>query len=446
MRRSSDVERRIDDEVHRAEPRLRAFVDSLGRVPELGFFEIKTARLLAQQFVLASLRPKTGVACTGVVADLDGGSPGPTIAVLGELDAMPVDTGDAGLGANHTCGHHLQLAIIAGVAAALRPLATALSGRVRFMGVPAEEFVDLATRFELRAAGKVTFVSGKAELVRLGYFDDVDIALLVHATTRPEEGDFAIGGSTNAMVAKWVEYQGIPAHAGAAPHRGVNALAAAVLGLDAINAIRDTFRDEDHVRVHGIITRGGSAVNVVPADVRLEIYVRAASRGALEEAERKVDRALWAGAVAVGARVVVTTVPGYLPLRQDGQLAEVARDAAAQVVPANTLRGGSDRAGSTDMGDISHLVPTLQPWAGGVSGELHSPTFRVADFDVAVLAPIRIMARMIVDLLGDGAARAEEICRTSTPAMTREAYLEYLQTAYRRESFEGSAARAEVEE
>ena len=286
-------------------------------------------------------------------------------------------------------------------------------------------------------------LSGKAEFVRSGYFDDVDIALLVHATTRREEWPFAIGGGTNAMIAKWVNYEGATAHAGAAPHRGVNALAAALVGLTAINAIRDTFRDEDRIRVHGIISKGGSAVNAVPADVRLEIYVRGASRGAVEEAERRVDRAIWAGALAVGARVTIATIPGYLPLLQDAQLEEVAKEAAGRVLPADLIRCGVDRAGSTDMGDISHLMPALQVWSGGVSGELHSSTFKVESFDDAVLAPARIVSRMVVDLLSNGAVRAAEISPASRPTLTKEMYLAYLQNADRVDHFDSSTVTSE---
>lgn len=438
-----DADHSIDEELRLAAPRLRAFVDSLAQVPELGFFETRTARALAQQLRAVPLKATTGIARTGVIAELRCGTPGPTIAVIGELDAMPADDADADSSAIHSCGHHLQLGIIAGVASALRPVASGLSGNVRFIGVPAEEFVDLGKRLELRAAGQIAYLSGKAELVGSGYFDDVDMALLVHATTRPEEGPFAIGGSTNAMIAKWVQYQGTTAHAGAAPHRGINALAAAVVGLTAINATRESFRDEDRIRVHGIITRGGSAVNAVPADVRLEIYVRGASRDAVEDAERKVDRAIWAGALAVGAQVTITTIPGYLPLLQDEQLAEVARGAAARVLPADLIRHGVDRAGSTDMGDISHLMPVLQAWAGGVSGELHSGTFRMEAFDVAVLAPARIVSRMVVDLLGNGATRANEIGRSNQPALTRDSYLAYLKNADRVERFDGSIVAAQ---
>lgn len=444
-RTSADAEAddAIDAELALAAPRLRSFVESIAQDPELGFFETKTARAFARQLRAASLSVRTGIARTGVIAELRSGKPGPTIAVIGELDAMPMDDSEARSRAIHSCGHHLQLGIVAGVASALRPIAASLSGTIRFIGVPAEEFVEVGKRLELRATGEIVHLSGKAEFVRSGYFDDVDMALLVHATTRQEEAPFAVGGGTNAMVAKWVTYEGITAHAGAAPHRGVNALAAAVIGLTAINAIRDTFRDENRIRVHGIISRGGSAVNAVPADVRLEIYVRGASRGAVEEAERKVDRAIWAGALAVGARVTIATIPGYLPLLQDAQLEEVARSAAGRVLPADLIRRGVDRAGSTDMGDISHLMPALQVWSGGVSGELHSSTFQMESFDIAVLTPARIVSRMLVDLLGNGATRAVEISRASRPALTREMYLAYLQNADRVDRFDSSTVTSE---
>jgi amidohydrolase len=442
---SSEAERRsdaiIDVAVRAAAPRLQSFVDALDQVPELGFFETATADLLCRQLEAAALKPAVGFGRTGVIADLDGAADGPTVAVIGELDAMPATVEVDGTAASHTCGHHLQLGILAGVATALRPLAGQLAGRVRFMGVPAEEFVDLGRRMSLRAAGELVHLSGKAEILRLGGFDDVDIALLVHATTRAEEGDLAIGGSTNAMLAKIVEYEGKAAHAGA-PYRGVNALTSAIVGLNAVNAIRDTFRDEDHVRVHGIVTSGGTAVNVVPDDVRLEIYIRAASRLAMEDAERKVDRALWSGAVAVGGAVRIRTLPGYLPLRQEPGLAEVAWRAAARVVPADRLRHGVDRAGSTDMGDISHLMPALQLWAGGVSGELHADTFRLADFDVAVVAPARVLARMVVDLLSSKAEAADQVLLGFRPEMSPSTYLAYLRDADRDERFDGAAVHA----
>src|SRR5499426_4497273 len=124
------------------------------------------------------------------------------------------------------------------------------------------------------------------------------MAMMIHTTPRPEEGKAVVSASNNGCIVKTVRYIGRAAHAGGMPRRGINALYAANIGLAAINAIRETFRDEDTIRVHPIITHGGSQVNVIPADVRIETYVRGRSVQAILDANAKVDRALQAGALA----------------------------------------------------------------------------------------------------------------------------------------------------
>src|SRR5262249_18029589 len=152
-----------------------------------------------------------------------------------------------------------------------------------------------------------------------------DIAMMVHATAREEDGELAVGGTNNGMVAKFVRYIGRASHAGGAPDQGINALSAMRVALAGIDAIRETFRDEDHVPVHPIVTRGGDVVNAIPAGVRLEMFCRGASIEAIEQAHLKVDRALKAGALAVGAAVEITTLPGYLPLYHDPNLVSLFR-------------------------------------------------------------------------------------------------------------------------
>ncbi|HET6316631.1 MAG TPA: peptidase dimerization domain-containing protein [Chloroflexota bacterium] len=132
----------------------------------------------------------------------------------------------------------------------------------------------------------------------------------------------SLSASANGLVAKRARFIGRASHAGAAPERGINALNAATLALQAIHMQRETFRDEDHVRVHPILTRGGDSINVVPADVRLETFVRGATFEAIAEAALKVDRALRAGALSVGGEVVIETLPGYLPLIVDPAMSE----------------------------------------------------------------------------------------------------------------------------
>src|SRR5439155_614577 len=149
--------------------------------------------------------------------------------------------------------------------------------------------------------GKLEFLGGKPELLRLGHFDDVDLAMMIHTTARPEDGKAGVSASNNGCIVKTVRYVGRAAHAGGAPWLGVNALYAAQIALAAINAIRETFRDEDTIRVHPIITHGGSQVNVIPGEVRLETYVRGRTVEAILDANVKVDRALRAGALALVA-------------------------------------------------------------------------------------------------------------------------------------------------
>src|SRR3989475_13104479 len=207
-----------------------------------------------------------------------------------------------------------------------------LAGRVAFFAVPAEEYGDIEWRIVQARAGKLEFLGGKPELLRLGHFDDVDLAMMVHTTSRPEEGKAGVPASNNGCVVKTVRYIGRAAHAGGAPHLGVNALYAAQIGLMAINAIRETFRDEDTIRVHPIITHGGSQVNVIPAEVRIETHVRGKTVEAILDAEVKVDRALRAGALAVGAKVEIATLPGSLPLYNNEAMAKIFRENAVGLV------------------------------------------------------------------------------------------------------------------
>src|SRR5262249_25723611 len=218
---------------------------------------------------------------------------------------------------------------------------------------------DIEWRVNRAREGKLEFLGGKPELLRLGEFDDVDLALLIHSTPRPEEGKTAIAASNNGCIVKTVRYIGRAAHAGGSPHLGINALYAAQVGLTAINAIRETFRDEDTIRVHPIITHGGSQVNVIPAEVRLETYVRGKTVEAILDAEKKVDRCLRAGALALGATVEIETLPGYMPMACDATMARHYEANAARLVGAEHYRQIGHRTGSTDMGDLSMVMPIL---------------------------------------------------------------------------------------
>ena len=436
-----ELKRLVFQEIDSRAEELTHLSKSILQNPEPGFREVKTSRLISGKFAEIGIPFKSGMALTGVRAELLGGSPGPTLALLGELDSLIVSEhpfADAATGAAHACGHHCQIGMLFGATLGLMQpdVLSALSGRLIFMAVPAEEYIEIEYRDSLRREGKIEFLSGKAELIKLGEFDDVDMAMMLHTTSSPEEKQLCLSGTNNGTVAKRIQFVGRGSHAGGAPHLGINALNAATLALTAIHMNRETFRDADTVRVHPIITKGGEAVSAVPADVRVETFVRGRTIEAIMDANHKVDRALKAGAMAVGAKVTIQTIPGYLPISQNEALAEVFRSNAVTLVGEEHIGRVSHRTGSTDMGDVSQLMPVIHPYVGGASGLGHGADYVVEDYSLAVVTGAKALAGTVVDLLADGSARAGEIVAGHRPEMTRQEYLRFMRDLASEETFE----------
>src|SRR5437867_762420 len=439
-----ELKQRVLAAIDRRGDEIIGLGEQIRRHPELGFKEVKTARLVEETFKKLGLVPRAGLALTGVRADVSGrGGEGPSFAVLGELDALVVaghPEGDPTTGAAHACGHNAQIAGMLGAAIG-RLDAKALdrlAGRVAFFSVPAEEYGDIEWRVAQARAGRLEFLGGKPELMRLGHFDDVDLAMMIHTTPQPEMRKAAVSASNNGCVVKTVRYIGRASHAGGAPHRGVNALYAANVALTAINALRETFRDEDSIRVHPIITHGGSQVNVIPADVRIETYVRGKTVEAILDANTRVDRAFRAGALALGAQVEIETLPGYLPLfNHDGMGKYFVANASARLGAENVTQMGH-RSGSTDMGDISHVMPTLHPYIAGSSGSGHGADYTITDPKLAYIENAKQLALMAVDMLWDDAQSAREIIGAFKPRLSREAYLAFQRGINKTEIFDGA--------
>lgn len=431
------IDRRRDWIIDVAEQALRS--------PELGFREFETARLVSEKFTELGIEHTKDVAITGVTACLRGGNNGPTVAVLGELDALPMPGhpfADPMTGAAHACGHNSQIGIMIGAAVGLAvpEVRRALCGDVELMAVPAEEFVDIEYRLDLRRKGRLRFLSGKQEFIRLGAFDSVDMALMVHTSASGEDAKFSLGGPTNAHVGKYVRFLGKSAHAGSSPHRGVNALQAALVALHAVNTQRETFQDPDVVRVHGIITHGGEAANATPAEVRYEGRIRGRSIDVVDAAAAKMDRCLRAGALALGAEVEIVTIPGYFPLVNDPGLADVFRANAERLVGASSFTaqtGTQPSGGSTDMGDLSQVMPVIHPYTGGCSGTGHGDDYRVIDSDQAVIRPAKAAAMTVIDLLTNDARKAKSVIDKARPSMTKESYLDLQKSRMSEETYRG---------
>ena len=440
MPSKEDLKRRVFEEIDARSDEMVNLAKAILDNPEPGFREAKTSDLVARKFAELGIPFRAGLALTGVRADLIGGTAGPSLAILGELDSLIVNDhpfADPSTGAAHACGHHCQIAMMFGaVFALMQPDVLAeLSGRLVFMAVPAEEYIEIEYRDSLRRQGKIEFLGGKPELIKLGEFDDVNMAMMIHTTSNRDEKQLCISGTNNGTVAKRIQFIGRGSHAGGAPHLGINALNAATLALTGIHFNRETFRDEDTIRVHPIITKGGEAVSAVPAEVNMETFVRGRTLDAIMDANHKVDRALKAGAMAVGASVNIQTIPGYLPLNQDMNMAEVFESNSVDLVGKDNVGHVSHRTGSTDMGDISQLMPAIHPYVGGASGLGHGSDYVVEDFGLAVVTAAKALAATAVDLLADGAVNAGSIIARHRPEMTPDEYLKFMRGLASEETF-----------
>lgn len=442
------LQRRVCETIdaHRAE--IVGIGEAIMDAPELGFKERQTADRVKEVFRRTGLSYDDGLALTGVKAVLQGEKPGPTVALMGELDALLVPDHPRACpqtGAAHACGHNAQIAGLLGAAIGLTQSGVAkdLAGRVIFLAVPAEEYVEIDYRIGLVKRGETSFLTGKQELIKLGLFDDVDMAIMIHSTSPDvHDGSAGLSPSSNGFVAKNICFLGKASHAGAYPERGVNALNAAQLGLSAINAQRETFRDEDCVRVHPIITKGGDLVNVVPSEVRMETYVRAKTPEALLDAAMKVDRALRGAAMALGCRVEIETVPGNLPLRNDPRLAELFRKNVRVLFGDQEYRDYPHGGGSTDAGDLSQLMPVLHPMMTGAQGSHHQIDWRIADHNAGYVLPAKSLAMMAIELLHNDAQLARDVLSRFIPGMTKDEYLERQRAVFRTETFDGGAVKS----
>lgn len=423
-----EMKKLVCDAVDKNADKIMDIAESIFAEPELGYKEYKTAAKVKAVFDELGYTYQDEVALTGVIANVPGGKHNAKVAVMGELDAVVCPghrCADPVTGAAHSCGHHAQIAALMGVAYALKESGVMphLDGDVALMAVPAEEGVELEWRNEMMQQGKISYLGGKQEFIKLGAFDDVDAMIMQHTVG----GDKVTAGGPGGMgfVAKIVQYHGKESHA-ASPHEGINALDAAKIGLVACDAQRTTFRDEDGIRFHPIITKGGNLVNVVPAFVQIETFVRGRSIEAIKDASFKIDRALRAGADAMGATCDIYNLPGYLFSVEAPALKSLVEDNLAELVgPENVAKSPSGF--TTEANDVSNLIPTVHAMIGGSVGIGHSSNYEIADKNLAYIVSAKMLAMTVVDLLADGAEKLIDIRKNFQAPLTKESYLALLE-------------------
>jgi amidohydrolase len=333
MSLSKELEKAIDDVVDGERAALTKLSNDIHQNPELRFEEHKAAGWIAELLRARGFEVEQGVAGMETALRAKRGNPkGPRVAILGEYDALPE--------IGHACGHNLIAASAVGAFLAAAAVVDRSGGEVTFLGTPAEE-----------GGG------GKIKMIEAGCFDGFSAAMMFH----PFDRDILAHG---ALASTWLvmTFRGAPAHAAAAPHDGNSALTACMDAFRLIDGQRVHFRDG--VRVHGYITNGGQAVNIIPELAQCELSVRARSVEELERVRKIVERCAAGAAMASGVKLEVVARQGYRDMRNNMAMARRFGAHLDVAAGGRKARETDERvgAGSTDMGDVSHVVPSIHPY------------------------------------------------------------------------------------
>ncbi len=379
---SPEVESSIDRAVDDCADELLGLARRIHENPELRFEEYKASEWIAEFLARRGHAVERGLAGMATALRARAGSgKRPRVAILAEYDALP--------GVGHACGHNLIAAGAVGAFVGAAAVADAHAGEVVLLGTPAEE-----------GGG------GKIEMIKAGTFEGIDAAIMFH----PFDRDLL---AHPALASVWLtfDFHGTPSHAALAPQSGHSALTACLDTFRLIDGQRVHFRDG--VRVHGFVTDGGQAVNIVPEHAACEFSVRALDGRELERVRGIVERCARAAAIASDVAVEMSTRQGYRDMVNNMTLAR--RFGGHLQALGRVARERDDRvgAGSTDMGDVSHVVPSIHPWLAIVEQGValcHEHRFaEAAGTDAAgrtaVLAA-KAMARTAVDVISDASLRA----------------------------------------
>ena len=420
------------DEIDNNKERIINVAKLIYENPELGYKEVETTKLAVEFFKDLGVKVQENIAVTGCMTSVNKEKVGPKIVVMGELDSLvcPDHKDSNKIGNAHCCGHNIQIAGMLGCAAGIikSNILEYLDGKIDFIAVPAEECIDLEFRHGLQDKKEIKYVGGKQELLYRGILDDADMAMMFHPIEVENNKKCIIKSPTNGFISKTITFIGKASHAGLCPHLGINAYAMSTLATNNINAQRDTFKEEDKIRVSSIINHGGDVANVVPSKVTMETMVRAATVPAMMEVNEKINKSLNAAALALDGKVIIKDSIGYLPVNSEDKMDELFKKNYLKLIKGddNSVIPVLHSTASSDFGDISQLMPALHPWTGGISGALHTKEYKVKDIDLACIIPAKAMALTIIDLLYNGAEKAKNIINKFEPQFTKEEYLKFM--------------------
>lgn len=413
-----EILEKLREEIKKQLPEIEANGDWLWNHPETGFKEVETQKYCLEVLKKHGYEAKTWPDVTGFTCTYDTGKEGPCVMIMGEMDSLICYShpdANPETGAAHACGHSVQVASAMGAFFTLieSGVMENYGGKLMLAGVPAEECVETEWRMQEIQKGRIHFLGGKAELLYRGGFEGVDVVISMHAGLG-NDGTITVVGSHNGLASKNVTFKGRSAHAAADPENGINALYMANIAIDALNSMRETFRDGDTVRVHPIITKGGDVVNAIPEEVTVECQCRAGNIDTVVDVSKKFDRAMGAGAYALGGQVVIDTQLGFIPYRPLPELDHVAKLAADDVLGEGHWKQGAHNCGSTDLGDLNEVIPGIQVFVNYMHGDHHAADYGIEDRKIYETAPL-FLADMACRLLENDGALTKEIKAAHKP-------------------------------
>ena len=396
----------VKSAIERNKQRLFEIGEHIWKNPEPGYREFKTSKYLTDILRNMGLEVKTGLAVTGFRADIDTGRPGPTIAVLGELDSLILPNHpecDKETFAVHACGHNASATALIGTAIGLLEsgVLDSLCGKIALIATPAEEGIEMDYRKNLIKQGKIGSIAGKSQLLREGVFDDVDISYMHHLSSHYGYNDH------NGCVNKKITFHGKSCHA-ASPQRGHNALNASTLAQNAIAMLREVYSNDKYIRIHGIITNGGDTVNIIPDNVTMEYMLRAPDLEKILSLNERFDNIVMYAAKAAECEATIETLNGYMPLIDDRLLGEYMEEAVKYIRPDAEYEHEAFFSSCTDMGDIATVIPAIHGYACG-GGTGHGIDYHIADPYLAYVENSMFNAIAAVDLLFGDAEKGKRV-------------------------------------
>ena len=374
--------------------------------PELGFKENNTSKLI-ENFIFKYYPQATltKFAETGIKFNL-GEKKKVHIALIAEMDAVYTPShfhANKETGAAHNCGHYSQVAIILNLLKKLifNEEYKKLDFSIGFVFTPAEEYLDLEYRKNLQKNNKIKFLGGKPEGIRLGIFDEFDLAIAIHSMgAEPNRRSIELNCNLAGFLYKYYTFLGKPAHAGFAPQAGVNAYSISTLFNTALGLFRQQIDEKYMVRINPVVLEAPMGTNVIPDKIKIGTDIRAHSVEYMIELSNRLDTIAKCSAEALGGKVEIETEMGYLPFLQSHYLSDFVRETFKNFPEIEYCKENSPVSAAGDIGDLSYILPCIQIGYNGFSGNFHGTDFIHRDSEYIFSIFPRFLLQVLKDMSG----------------------------------------------